>query len=319
MIAIDSVHRPVLLAEALENLITDPSGVFVDCTFGGGGHTRAILEHFPHARVIALDRDPEAIDRANDLASQYDDRRLRPVQSTFGDLKRVLAECSMSRVAGILVDLGFSSFQIDDPARGFAFRHAGPLDMRFDPASGISAADFLATAGEEEIAEVLWQYGEERRSRAIARAIVAARTTSPITTTTQLANLVGRIVGHGSGTGHPATRTFQALRIHINGELDQLRDVLNAAVDCLDDGGRLVVIAFHSLEDRIVKQFIADRARSCVCPPEQPICTCDTVPTLRKIGKAVHPTATEQAANPRSRSAIMRVAERLPRPGTGAA
>lgn len=306
MIATPVVHKPVLLDEAIDHLVTDAAGTYIDGTFGGGGHTRRLLDRWPQASVVAFDRDPAAIARAADLAKEYGSGRFRIVHAPFAEM----ASHVDGQVAGILLDLGFSSFQIDDPERGFAFREDGPLDMRFDPAQGQSAAEFLNTADEREIADVVWRYGDERRSRHIARAVVAER---PISSTAQLAAIVARVVGHHSGKGHPATRTFQAIRIHINGELDQLAQTLSSSLDLLIDGGRLVVISFHSLEDRMVKQFMRDASATCVCPPDQPICTCHTVPTLRVVGKAVRATADEQAENPRSRSAVMRTAVRIPR------
>jgi 16S rRNA (cytosine1402-N4)-methyltransferase len=315
MIATETGHIPVLLREAIDNLIWNPDGRYVDGTFGGGGHSTAILNQFPGASIIGFDRDPAAIERARSLAESLEAGRLIPIYAGFAEMTEELTARNLTPVDGILLDLGFSSFQIDDPERGFAFRNDGPLDMRFDRSSGISAAELLATYDEAVIADILWRFGDERRSRQIARAIVADRETAPVQTTTRLAELVARVVGYNSGRGHPATRTFQALRIAVNGELDQLERVLEASLDVLREGGRLVVISFHSLEDRIVKQFIADQARTCVCPPEQVICTCETVPTLRKVGKAIHPSAQEEATNPRSRSAIMRVAERLPQSG----
>jgi 16S rRNA (cytosine1402-N4)-methyltransferase len=307
MITTQSAHKPVLLEEAIANLAIDPAGLYIDGTFGGGGHTAAVLDRFPDTRVIAFDRDPDAIGRAVAIADHYGSERFHIVHAPFAEMAESVAPAS---VAGILLDLGFSSFQIDDPERGFAFRSDGPLDMRFDPSTGQSAADFLNDAPETEIADVLWRFGEERRSRQIARAVVANR---PISSTSQLANLIAAIVGHHAGRGHPATRSFQALRIAVNGELDQLQTVLGASLDLLAEGGRLVVISFHSLEDRIIKQFIRDASAPCVCPPEQVICTCHTTPKLRPIGKAVRASAEEEDANPRSRSAIMRTAERLPR------
>ena len=306
MIATDSAHLPVLLEEAIDHLVTDPAGTYIDGTFGGGGHTRRLLTMHPQASVVAFDRDPEAIDRAQSLSAEFGPDRFRIHHAPFADMSRLVD----GPVAGILLDLGFSSFQIDDPERGFAFREDGPLDMRFDPSQGQSVADVLNTADEFDIADVIWRFGDERRSRQIAKAIIANR---PIATTQQLATIVAKVVGHQSGRGHPATRTFQALRIFINGELDQLESTLTRAPDILAAGGRLVVISFHSLEDRMVKQFIRAAAATCVCPPEQPVCTCDTQPTLRPIGKAVRPSADEEARNPRSRSAVMRTAERLPR------
>jgi 16S rRNA (cytosine1402-N4)-methyltransferase len=212
----------------------------------------------------------------------------------------------------VLLDLGLSSFQLDQEERGFSFRFDAPLDMRFDITRGMSAAALVNEADQDELARIMWEYGDERQSRRIAAAIVRERAGAPIRTTGELAQLIERVVGgRRNAQIHPATRTFQALRIAVNDELAALREVLAAAVNVLRPGGRLVVISFHSLEDRIVKRFIDDESRTCVCPPEQPVCTCDTIPRLAKIGKPVRPPEQEQQLNPRSRSAIMRIAERL--------
>lgn len=237
--------------------------------------------------------------------------RLTFVHASFADLGEVLDSLGRATVDGILLDLGVSSFQFDEAERGFSFRFEGPLDMRFDTSTGESAADLLATRDEADIADLLWTYGEERKSRQIARAIVQRRDREPILTTTDLASLVERVVGRGKSGHHPATRTFQALRIAVNGELDALGRVLPVVVERLAPGGRLSVISFHSLEDRIVKQFIAREAAPCICPPEQPVCTCGKVATLRRSGAKVRPSGREQHDNARSRSAILRVAERI--------
>ncbi|HRA48079.1 MAG TPA: 16S rRNA (cytosine(1402)-N(4))-methyltransferase RsmH [Thermomicrobiales bacterium] len=311
MMTTEPTHTPVLLAEAITQLVQIPTGTYIDGTFGGGGHSRYLLEHFPQASIVAFDRDPAAITRAVHMQREFGVNRLQIVQAPFADMQMVVSQLGTGAVAGILLDLGYSSFQIDDPRRGFAFRTDGPLDMRFDPTTGPSAVELLATLDEAELADVIWRYGDERRSRAIARAIVARRETDPVHTTRQLAELVAHIVGHQSGRGHPATRTFQAVRIAVNKELEQLERVLANAAPILVEGGRLVVISFHSLEDRMTKQFMASASATCLCPPEQIVCTCQTVPAFRRVGRAIRPSASEGTANPRSRSAVMRVAERI--------
>jgi 16S rRNA (cytosine1402-N4)-methyltransferase len=308
-----SSHRPVLLAEAVAALQPRPDGVYLDGTFGGGGHTKALLDaSAPTGRVIALDADPAARPRAEALAATESvGDRLTFISGNFGDLSALRDRWQLPLLDGVLLDLGLSSFQLDDPGRGFAFRLEGPLDMRFDPTSGSSAADLVRDLDEAALAALLFRFGEEPRSRRIARAIVQERAKAPITTTTRLATIVEHAVGGRRGAAtHPATRTFQALRIAVNDELDALERALSGATAALKPGGRLAVIAFHSLEDRIVKRAIKAAAATCVCPPEQPICTCDTRPLLRKVGKPVRPGESERAANPRARSAIMRVAER---------
>ena len=272
-----------------------------------------VVEHVHgDATLIALDADPAAIERARELADAFPQADIRAIHTNFRDLGRVVKESGISGVDGILLDLGLSSFQLDQAERGFAFRFEGPLDMRFDPTTGPSAADLVNTLEAEELARLIWQYGDEKQSRRIARAIVDQRETAPIETTTALAALVEHAVGGRRGKAiHPATRTFQALRIAVNDELVALERVLDEAVNVLNPGGRLVVIAFHSLEDRIVKQMIAREVATCICPPDQPVCTCDHIPRLRRIGKPVRPETAETSINPRSRSAIMRIAERL--------
>ena len=307
-------HVPVLLNEAISALNVEPGGVYLDGTFGGGGHSRRILEaSAPDGRLIAVDADLAAIERARQLRESLErPARLTVIHANLRALDAVLREAGVERLDGGLLDLGLSSYQLDTAERGFSFRHDAPLDMRFDQSTGPSAAELLDTLPEAEIADILYRYGEEKRSRRIASAIVAARSSGEPWTTGRLAVLVERVVGRRPGGAiHPATRTFQALRIAVNGELDAIEPALNAITDRLRPGGRLVVIAFHSLEDRIVKRFIADASRTCVCPPEQPVCTCDASPRLRRVGKPVRPSDAELEANVRSRSSIMRVAERL--------
>ena len=307
-------HVTVLLREAVDALNLRPGGLYVDATFGGGGHARRILEHRPPVgRLIAFDADAAAADRAHRLAQSVEDGdRMCLVHANFRDLGAVLSSLEIERIDGILFDLGVSSYQFDEGERGFSFRFDAPLDMRFNQTGGPTAADIVNSWDQSSLADLIWRYGEDRQSRPIAAAIVRARSIEPISTTGQLAAIIERAVGGRRGNPiHPATRTFQALRIAVNGELDALEAVLAEVPGLLAPGGRLVVIAFHSLEDRIVKRFIEDASRTCVCPPDQPICTCTTIPTLRRIGKPVRPDQAEQEANPRSRSAIMRVAERL--------
>jgi 16S rRNA (cytosine1402-N4)-methyltransferase len=309
-------HIPVLLREAIAYLAPRPGGVYVDATFGGGGHTRKILEaSAPDGRVLALDADPEAVRRAERLIADQDlGDRLRIVHANFAHLGDVLRDAVVGTVDGALFDLGLSSFQLDDAGRGFSFRAAGPIDMRLDPGEGAPVAEMVNTLPEDELAAIIFEYGEEPKSRRIARAIVRERERAPITRTDILADIVAYAVGGRRGADtHPATRTFQALRIARNRELSALADGLHAALDALAPGGRLVTIAFHSLEDRIVKQFIAAESATCVCPPDLPVCVCDQQPRLRKVtGKAVRPGADEITANPRARSAVLRAAERLP-------
>ncbi|MBK1632561.1 16S rRNA (cytosine(1402)-N(4))-methyltransferase [Thiohalocapsa halophila] len=304
-------HIPVLLGESMQALGVRADGVYVDATFGRGGHARAILERLGSGgRLLAVDRDPDAVAAGAALAAA--EPRLTLRRARFGELSRLVHSAGLSgRVNGLLADLGVSSPQLDSPERGFAFSAEGPLDMRMDPSAGTSAADWLAAAAERDIARVLKDYGEERFAKRIARAVCAARGESPITTTGQLAALCERAVPTREPGKHPATRTFQALRLQVNAELDELRALLAGACDWLAAGGRLVVISFHSLEDRIVKRFIRDESRGASLPKGLPI-TDDQVPRrLRPIGGAVRPGDDEVRANPRARSAVLRAAERL--------
>ena len=253
------LHTTVLLHEAIDALVTAPDGLYVDGTFGRGGHTRALLGRVgPGARVIAIDKDPAAIAAATSGADAIRDPRFEIVHGGFAQLPALLAERSIARIDGLLLDLGVSSPQFDDAARGFSFANDGPLDMRMDPGSGESAAQWLARAKDVEIADVLWHYGEERNSRRIARRVVETRGENPITSTAQLAALIAAVPGPRSFKIHPATRSFQAIRIHINGELAALEAALQAAPGLLAPGGRIAVISFHSLEDRMVKRFFRD-------------------------------------------------------------
>ncbi|CAN5639169.1 16S rRNA (cytosine(1402)-N(4))-methyltransferase RsmH [soil metagenome] len=298
--------------EAIAGLDLKPGVTVVDGTFGGGGHSRLIAERIqPGGTLIAIDRDIDADARFEALAGRY--RALGAFfQGSYSDMTGFATSLNLERVDGILLDLGFSSLQMDDPARGFSFQLDGPLDMRFDRDGSRSASSLVNEAEESDLADIFYQYGEERQSRRIARAIVRVRQNTPIETTHQLANIVEKSLGGRRGARvHPATRVFQALRIAVNTELDELALGLRAGVELLGPGGRFVVISFHSLEDRIVKRFFAAEARGCVCPPQVPICVCGREPRLRLIGRAVKPSPSEVAANPRSRSAVLRVAERL--------
>lgn len=307
----DSSHRSVLLEECVEALAVHPCGTYIDATFGRGGHARAILGRLgPAGRLIAIDRDPEAIAVARELAGA--DPRLTAVQGRFADVATIAAAAGADRVQGILLDLGVSSPQLDTPERGFSFAAEGPLDMRMDPARGDSAADWLAHASQDEIAAALRELGEERFAGRIARSIVAARAQEPIATTRQLAELVARAVPTREPGKHPATRTFQALRIRVNDELGELERALERVCDLLAPGGRLATIAFHSLEDRIVKRFIRRESQGPVLPKGLPVTAAESRGRLRPVGKATRPAASEVAANPRARSAVLRVAERLP-------
>ena len=298
-------HTTVLLSEAVEALVTQPAGVYVDGTFGRGGHSRAVLAQLaPEGRLWAFDKDPEAIAESQTIA----DPRFAICHASFGDMRSELAARGVGQVDGILLDLGVSSPQIDNPGRGFSFRFDAPLDMRMDTTRGETAAEFLARATQHEIAEVIRDYGEERFAAQIAKALVAGRESgAAVRTTAELSALVARVVRTREPGQDPATRTFQALRIHVNGELEALQQGLKAALDLLRPGGRLVVISFHSLEDRIVKTFIARESRDEVdrrapfAPPR--------AMRLESVAR-VKPNALEVLHNPRSRSAVLRVAER---------
>lgn len=305
-------HVPVLLDESIEALRLGDGALIVDGTFGGGGHTAAILERHPTARVVAIDRDEAAVARAEQLRPIAGSDRLVAIHGSFADLPSLLREAGIGPVDGVLLDLGLSSFQLDDAKRGFAFRLDGPLDMRFDPSAGASAADLVAELDERSLADLLYRKGDERRSRPIAAAIVRARAKGRIESTAQLAAIVEAAVGgrRGSPT-HPATQTFLALRIAVNDELGALASGLEGAVASLRPGGRLAAISFHSIEDRLVKQTFRAMAAACVCPPAQPVCTCGTTPLIRVVGKPIRPSEPESRGNPRSRSATLRVAERL--------
>ena len=303
-------HLPVLLVETMQALSISKDGVYVDATFGRGGHCRAMLEALSdRGRVIALDRDPQAIAAAENL--RIAETRLQVFQARFAELDNVIAGLGLNgAIQGVLMDVGVSSPQLDDPERGFSFRHAGPLDMRMDPSQGVDAAQWLNSADEEVIANIIWRYGEERRSRRIAKAIVAAR---PLHTTEALADVVAACVprGNAKSAKHPATKTFQAVRIFINDELQELQRGVQGAFDSLAVGGRLAVISFHSLEDRQVKQAFKALSQPPVLPRRLPVQDAQTVVRGRLVSGPIRAGQRELDANPRARSATLRVIERV--------
>jgi 16S rRNA (cytosine1402-N4)-methyltransferase len=301
-------HTPVLLEEILAGLQVQRGGRYIDATVGAGGHATAILQSsIPDGQLLGLDADPDAISFARRVLHPFGDSAILKV-SNFRHLKEVAVFFGFEQIDGVLMDLGISSRQLEDAGRGFSFSLDGPLDMRMDPHLEQSAADLANHLSERELADLLWRFGDERHARRIARAIVAAR---PLTTTSQLADLVARTVGRRERI-HPATRTFQALRIATNDELGALSAALPQARDLLRPGGRLAIISFHSLEDRLVKRFFQQESRDCLCPPEAPICTCQHRASLRIITRRpIRPTSGEVADNPKSRSARLRLAERI--------
>jgi 16S rRNA (cytosine1402-N4)-methyltransferase len=312
------VHTSVLLEPTLDGLRVTPGGRYIDGTLGAGGHAAAILERSaPDGRLLGLDVDPTALALAGARLAPFGDRAVL-VHANFASLATAARDHGFAPADGVLLDLGVSSMQLDTPARGFSFLADAPLDMRMDPTDPArpTAADLVNRLPEGELADVIYQYGEERGSRRIARRLVAEREKAPITTTGRLAAIVQAALGgrpHGpKGRTHPATQTFQALRIAVNGELEILPPALEGAVEILRPGGRLAVIAFHSLEDRIVKQFIAQEVKGCICPPELPVCRCGRTPRLKAISRgAIQADEAEIAANPRARSARLRVAARI--------
>lgn len=317
-------HVPVMLDEVLAFLQPRPGGLYIDGTVGGGGHTAAILARSaPDGRVLGIDTDSQALERVRRrLAGDVASGRLVLVHGNFGNLGTLAAQAGFRSVHGALLDLGFSSYQMDDPQRGFSFSADGPLDMRLDQSLAISASDLVNEASEQELADLIWRYGEEPRSRQIARRIVRERAQGAITRTGPLARLVAAGVPYKAGAIHPATRTFQALRIAVNHELEQLEAVLPQLVDVLNTKqadeangpgvGRMAVISFHSLEDRIVKEFMRREATDCLCPPRVPVCVCGHKARLRLVTmKPVTPGTQEIDRNPRARSAKLRVAEAI--------
>ena len=305
-------HRPVLLRETIESLAVKRGGLFVDCTVGLGGHSEAILQTSPDAQVLGIDRDEEALRWARERLAEFGGR-FRAVRADFRELTRVLATAEVKAVRGILADLGVSSLQLDSPSRGFSFRHEAPLDMRMDMSSGETAAELLGRLSEVEIARLIFEYGEERHSRRIARRIVERRAAGePVTSTTELAKLVERAIGGKKRRIHPATRTFQALRIAVNRELEGLDQFVADAFDALEPHGRLAVISFHSLEDRIIKRTLLKLSGRCQCPPRLPQCVCGARQAVEILTRRpLTPTEDEIAENPRARSAKLRVAARL--------
>jgi 16S rRNA (cytosine1402-N4)-methyltransferase len=304
-------HSPVMLREVLAALNVRPGGRYVDGTVDGGGHSFSILEQAqPGGTLLGVDKDPAMLERAQERLAPFGDA-VRLARGDFGDIEDICHRHSFVPVHGILLDLGLSTNQLDEAERGFSFSREGPLDMRFDPEQPLTAATIVNEYGEEEIANIIWRYGEEPASRRIARRIVERR---PLRTTTELAKVIEEAVGgRARRQSHPATRTFQALRIAANQELLSLDRALPQAYGLLGDLGRLAVLSYHSLEDRAVKEFFRRESRDCVCPPKQPVCTCGHTATLRVVTRgALRPSPEEVAANPRSRSARLRVAERLP-------
>ena len=301
-------HIPVLFNETIDSLNIVPGGVYVDCTAGGGGHSSAILERLGDGRLIAVDRDPEAIAT---LGARFGgDPRVTLVHDNFFNIKAILSSLGIEQVNGVLADLGVSSHQLDEPARGFSFHHDAPLDMRMS-LEGMSAADAVNDLPQHELQRIIYEYGEEKFAPAISRAIVRAREQKRIETTLELAEIIkSAMPAAAKRDSHPARRTFQAIRIYINGELDGLSQAVTDMFDCLDKGGRVSIITFHSLEDRIVKQAFAPLAKGCICPRNFPVCVCGRVPQA-KVLKAVAPSEAETAENPRSRSARLRTAEKL--------
>jgi 16S rRNA (cytosine1402-N4)-methyltransferase len=304
-------HVPVLKHEVLAGLNVRPDGIYVDGTFGRGGHSRALLEQLgPAGRLLVIDRDPLALETANELAK--DDSRITVIRGSFGDIEQIAAaQGVLGMVDGILLDLGVSSPQLDDAERGFSFLRDGPLDMRMDPESGESAAAWINSAAENEMSRVIARFGEERAARRIARAICTARKKDEIRRTRELADIIEAVIPRRGKAKHPATKTFQAVRIFINNELGELQTFLNSVLTTLSAGGRLCVISFHSLEDRMVKRFLRDNSRVDPALARLPVVPEAARPKMRLIGKAVRATPAETDMNPRARSAVLRVGERL--------
>jgi 16S rRNA (cytosine1402-N4)-methyltransferase len=302
-------HTPVMVHEVLHALALQVGGRYVDCSVGGGGHAEAILEvASPGGLLLGIDADPRALQIAHSRLARFGDAVLL-VEGNFRDVETICRSHGFAPVHGVLFDLGLSSLQLAEEGRGFSFQVEAPLDMRFSPKQEVTAADIVNTYPERALADLLWRYGQEPRSRRIARRIVRER---PLETTTQLAKVVEKVAGGGYRRLHPAARTFQALRIAVNQELENLSAALEGSRDLLGYGGRLVAISFHSLEDAIVKNFFRQESRDCICPPDLPACVCDHKASLKLITRgAIRPTPSEVAANPRSRSARLRVAERL--------
>lgn len=305
-------HLSVMPEEVLHWLQPVVGGTYLDGTLGGAGHSRMILDSAAESRLIGLDRDPDALQKAAEVLAPYGDR-VSLHHATFDKADQVLESLAVSGLDGMLLDLGVSSHQLDTPERGFSFRYDAPLDMRMDPTAGQTAADVVNQADEAELVRIFFEYGEERYSRRIVRRILMMRQESPLSTTGELAELVRDAVPGGRRPGkiHPATRVFQALRIHVNDELGQVRRGVETGISLLKPGGRLVVISFHSLEDRIVKHLFRDKARGCICPPRLPVCQCENTPDVKILTrKGIKAGPTEVDQNVRSRSAVLRAIER---------
>jgi len=310
----DEIHLPVLLRETVELLSPPPNGVVVDLTVGMGGHSSELLKHIPNGRLIGLDQDVEALQHARQTLS---DPRVTLVKANFANILNVLNDLHLSEVDSVLMDIGVSSLQLDSPARGFSFMHDGPLDMRMDASASLTAADVVNTYPEKKLADVIYEYGEERKSRQLANAIVRHREQKPFETTDQLAHLAKQVLGsprpkHGESAKHPATRLFQALRIEVNQELEVLQTALKDVLSVLKPGGRFAVITFHSLEDRIAKQYFKQESVDCICPPHIPMCICGHKAQVELVTrKPVTASEEELQTNPRSRSAKLRVVQKL--------
>jgi 16S rRNA (cytosine1402-N4)-methyltransferase len=307
----ENSHLPVLLEEVIEQLAINPEGIYLDGTFGRGGHSRAILSKLnAKGRLIVIDQDPEAIAVAKQQFG--DDKRVTIVADTFANLGNIVQELNLTgQINGLLLDFGVSSPQLDTPERGFSFMHDGPLDMRMNPQQGISVAEWLNhEASQEELTTLLFRYGEEKFSRKIAKRILDYCAETPISRTSELAEIVSKAIPKREKGKHPATRTFQALRIFINNELGAIEEVLNNIPPVLAPGGRVAIISFHSLEDRLVKNYFRDLERGPILPKEIPIMVNEYVPVLKRVGKAIRPTEQECARNPRARSAVLRVAQK---------
>ena len=304
-----STHIPVLLEEVIESLAVQPGGRYIDCTLGSGGHAGAILEHSsPGGQLLGIEADPDNVKTAGINLKPYGEAAVI-VNDNFVNLANIAKQYHFQPVHGILFDLGLSSLQLDTAGRGFSFQREAPLDMRFNPREETTAADLVNSLSVNELARILKEYGEESNNRRIASAIVRNR---PVKTTLRLAGIVEEAVGGRHGRIHPATKTFQALRIAVNRELENLKSALKQALDILGHEGRLVVISYHSLEDRIVKQFMAEESRDCICPPELPACVCKHKAQLKQVNrKVIIPSPAEVRSNPRSRSAKLRAAERI--------
>ena len=306
-------HISVLLDETVKNLLTDNKGIYMDCTLGGAGHGLKICELLqPEGRYIGIDRDPAAIKTATSKLSKVS-CKVDLIKANFSQLGLVKEQLGLDEIHGVVFDLGVSSHQLDTADRGFSYMHDGPLDMRMDPADEISAYDVVNSYNEKQLVQIIIEYGEEKWARRIGAFVVAARKESPIRTTGQLVEIIKCAVPAAARREgpHPAKRTFQAIRIEVNGELAILRQALIDAVQLLRSGGRICVITFHSLEDRIVKRTFKELAITCTCPPGFPICVCETTPLLRMAGKPIKPSPQEIENNPRARSATLRVAEKL--------